>query len=86
MTIMGFSPRRLYQASTSSTARSVGMPGSPSGSAEFARPVNPLAARSSQPPRCACSVACQCRADIRSNAEIHGSIPVIILARPFGPA
>ena len=77
--IMGGRPRSRYQLTTASSALSNGSPGSPSGSAELARPVNPSAARSSHPPSHSSSVPRQCLAATRSRSMIwsytHAMMP-----------
>jgi hypothetical protein len=66
---------------TAVSASSSGMPGSPSGRAELARPVKPSAARSSQPPSRSSSVPRQCRAAICSSSVIDSIRVMMAYAR-----
>src|ERR1035441_7926928 len=75
-TIMAGRSRDLYQAVTASTAAPSGIPGSPSGRAEFARPVKPPAARSSHSPSAARSAACQCSAPAPSTPAPRRGGPI----------
>ncbi len=62
-------PRSPYQRRTAVSAASSGIPGSPSGSTELARRVNPDAARSSHSPSRSLSTGRQARAATRASSS-----------------